>query len=124
MVIRRFSGLVLVFALVLSACGGGGISASNCDELIDETMSLFQRLVSDVDAEFAELTVEEFVATGGDLPSIETFEKDAQIIDELAVELGCSQGEIAAGVQTRIGQLVATSDLGRFLINAIRTGGL
>lgn len=115
--------VVLCFALFVSACSGG-ISASTCDELIDETMDLFQRLIDDVDSEFQDLTVEEFIATGGDLPSIETFEKDAEIIDELAVELGCSQSQIASGVQSQLGNLTAESDLGRFLIGAIRSGGL
>ena len=115
--------VVLCLALFVSACSGG-ISASTCDELIDETMDLFQRLIDDVDSEFQDLTVEEFIATGGDLPSIETFEKDAEIIDELAVELGCSQSQIASGVQSQLGNLTAESDLGRFLIGAIRSGGL
>lgn len=114
---------MLALAVFVSACGGG-ISASTCDELIDETMDLFQRLIDDVDSEFQDLTVEEFIATGGDLPSIETFEKDAEIIDELAVELGCSQSQIASGVQSQLGNLTAESDLGRFLIGAIRSGGL
>ncbi len=114
---------MLALAVFVSACSGG-ISASTCDELIDETMDLFQRLIDDVDSEFQDLTVEEFIATGGDLPSIETFEKDAEIIDELAVELGCSQSQIASGVQSQLGNLTAESDLGRFLIGAIRSGGL
>jgi len=124
MLIRRFLVLFLAFGLLASACGGESISASNCEELADETIELFQRLIDDVDAEFDDMSVEDFIATGGDLPSIEQFEQDAETIDELAVELGCTQTEIASAVQGRVGELTAQSDLGRFLIDAIRSGGL
>lgn len=124
MPIRRLLVLLAAIGLVASACGGDSISASNCDELVDETIELFQRLIADVDAEFEDMSVEDFVAIGGDLPSIEQFEQDAETIDELAVELGCTQTEIASAVQGRVGELTAQSDLGRFLIDAIRSGGL
>lgn len=125
MPIRRFLVILLVaIGLLASACSGDSISASDCDELVDETIELFQRLIDDVDAEFDDISVEDFVATGGDLPSIEQFEQDAETIDELAVELGCTQTEIASAVQGRVGELTAQSDLGRFLIDAIRSGGL
>jgi hypothetical protein len=123
MVIRRF--LLLLVALSLFAAGcGGSISAENCDELVDETIELFQRLIDDVDSEFDDMSVEDFLATGGELPSIEKFEEDAATIDELGAELGCTQTEIASAVQNRVGELTAESDLGRFLIDAIRAGGL
>lgn len=125
MPIRRFLVILLVaIGLLASACSGDSISASDCDELVDETIELFQRLIDDVDAEFDDISVEDFVATGGDLPSIEQFEQDAETIDELAVDLGCTQTEIASAVQDRVGELTAQSDLGRFLIDAIRSGGL
>lgn len=124
MSIRRLLVLLAAIGLLASACGGDSISASNCDELVDETIELFQRLIADVDAEFEDMSVEDFVAIGGDLPSIEQFEQDAETIDELAVELGCTQTEIASAVLGRVGELTAQSDLGRFLIDAIRSGGL
>lgn len=124
MPIRRFLMFIVAFGLLASACGGDSISASNCEELADETIELFQRLIDDVDAEFEDTSVEDFAATGGDLPSIERFEQDAETIDELAAELGCTQTDIASAVQSRIGELTATSDLGRFLIDSIRSGGL
>lgn len=114
---------MLAFGLLAAACGGS-ISASDCDELVDETMELFQSLIDDVDSEFEDMSVEDFLATGGDLPSVERFEEDAEKIDELATELGCTQSEISAEVQERADELTAESDLGRFLINAIRIGGL
>ncbi len=124
MLIRRALVLIVAFGLLASACGGDSISASNCEELADETIELFQRLIDDVDTEFEGMSVEDFVATGGDLPSIERFEQDAATIDELAAELGCTQTDIASAVQNRIGELTAKSDLGRFLIDSIRSGGL
>ncbi|GMQ93619.1 MAG: hypothetical protein BMS9Abin12_1099 [Acidimicrobiia bacterium] len=124
MLIRRILILLVAFGVLAAACGGGSISADNCDDLADETMQLFQNLIDDVDSEFEDMSVEEFIATGGDLPSIDRFKEDAVTIDELAAELGCTQSEIAAAVQQRLGDLTAESDLGRFLIDSIRSGGL
>lgn len=122
--IRRLLPLLFVLSLVAAACSGTSIEASTCDEVADETMALFQRLIDDLDSEFGDMTVEEFIDTGGDLPSIQKFEEEAATIDEIATELGCSQTEISAAVSSRVGELTAETDLGRFLIGAIRSGGL
>ena len=114
----------LLLALIAASCGGGEISADTCEEVVDETVELIQTLIDDVDAEFGELSVQDFIATGGDLPSVERFEASAEQIDAIAVELGCTQSEIAAGLEARVGELTASTDLGRFLIDAIRAGGL
>ena len=123
MVIARFLVLIVAFGLLAAACSDS-ISASNCDEIADESIALFQRLIDDVDAEFADMSMEEYLATEGGLPSVEQFEVDAATIDELATELGCTQPDIGAAVRKRTDELTAKSDLGRFLINAIRVGGL
>ena len=115
--------LLLMLSLVASACSSG-ISASDCDEVVDVTLDLIQRLIDDVDGEFGEMSVQDFIATGGDLPSIERFTEDASTIDEIAAELGCSQSEITAGVDARVGELTSETELGSFLIRAIRSGGL
>ncbi len=123
--IRTGARSILPLLLIaLSACGGSGVSASTCDEVVDETLALFQRLIDDVDAEFTDLTVEQFLETADDLPSLEDFEEDADRIDEIAADLGCTQSEISADVAARIGELDATTDVGRFIISALRSGGL
>lgn len=124
MVVLRVVALFLALSLVAAACGGSSISASDCTDITDETLALIQRLVDDVDAEFESMSVEDFVATEGDLPSVERFEQDAATIDDLAAELGCTQQEIGTEVRERLDELTAKSDLGRFIINAIRVGGL
>ncbi|MEE8486304.1 MAG: hypothetical protein V3S38_07150 [Acidimicrobiia bacterium] len=124
MVVLRVVALFLALGQVAAACGGSSISASDCTDITDETLALIQRLVGDVDAEFESMSVEDFVATQGDLPSVERFEQDAATIDDLAAELGCTQQEIGAEVRERLDELTAKSDLGRFIINAIRVGGL
>jgi hypothetical protein len=113
----------ILFAIVLAGCGGG-ISADDCEDITDETLALLQRLIDDIDAEFEELTVQDILAAEGDLPSLERFAADAEKIDQLAAELGCSQEEITAGVDARIGELVADTEVGQFVIDAIRSGGL
>ncbi len=115
--------VLLMLSLVASACSSG-ISASDCDEVVDVTLDLIQRLIDDVDGEFGEMSVQDFIATGGDLPSIERFTEDASTIDEIAADLGCSQSEITAGVDARVGELTSETELGSFLIRAIRSGGL
>lgn len=124
MQIRRILAFVLAFGLLVGACGGDSISASNCDELVDETMEMFQRLIDEVDLQFEGTSVDAFLATGEELPSIEQFETDARTIDDLAIELECSRQEVSSAVQARVGELTADSDLGRFIIGAIRSGGL
>jgi hypothetical protein len=70
------------------------------------------------------MTVEELNATGGDLPSVEKFEKEATKINEQAVELECSQTTIESLVAERVHRLEATTPIGQFMIEAIRSGGL
>jgi hypothetical protein len=123
MVRIRLCAAGVALAVLASSCGGG-ISADTCDEVVDVTMDLIQRLIDDIDGEFGDLTVTEFLASGEDLPSVSHFGEDAARIDEIAAELGCDPSAIAAGVDARIGELTATTDLGRFLIDAFRSGGL
>ena len=113
---------IAVFALVLAACGGG--QAETCDELAEETVNLMQELIEDVGKEVGNVSVEELIATGESLPSVEGFEEDAEKIDDRAAELGCTQTEIQNGVAARANQLEANTPIGQFLIEAIRDGGL
>jgi hypothetical protein len=121
---RRLLIVLLAVGLLAAACGGDSITATNCDELADETIGMFQRLILDVDSEFGDMTMQEFVASEEQLPSVEEFEEDAATIDELATDLDCSSEEMSAAVQDRLGELSAQSDLGRFLIDAMLAGGL
>jgi hypothetical protein len=116
--------VVAVFALVATACGGDRISASTCDEVVDETMALLQRLIDNVDEQSRDSTLDDYLASGEDLPSLDQFKEDAATIDEIAADLGCSRSEVSAAVDARVGELSAETQLGRFVINAIRSGGL
>ena len=120
---RAIAVITIVVALVTAACGGG-ISADDCGDITDETIALLQELLDDVDAESAGRSLEEFVDAEGDLPSLERFERDAATIDELAAQLGCTQAEISRAVEARLGELSTQTELGRFIVDAIRTGGL
>ena len=114
--------LAVVLALVLSACGGG--EPETCEDIADVTVDLMQDLIDDVEEEVGDMTVEELNATGGDLPSVEKFEKEATKINERAVELECSQTTIESLVAERVHRLEATTPIGQFMIEAIRSGGL
>jgi hypothetical protein len=114
--------LAVVLALVLSACGGG--EPETCEDIADVTVDLMQDLIDDVEEEVGDMTVEELNATGGDLPSVEKFEEEATKINEQAVELECSQTTIESLVAERVHRLEATTPIGQFMIEAIRSGGL
>lgn len=121
-VLYRTLLLAIAFALAVSACGGG--RPETCDEIADETINLMQELIDDVEEEVGEMSVEELIATQGDLPSVERFQEDAAKIDEQAIELGCTQIEIETAVTAKAGTLEATTPIGQFIVEAIRTGGL
>jgi NifB/MoaA-like Fe-S oxidoreductase len=114
----------LALSLLAAACGGDSITATNCDELTDETMAMFQRLIDEVDSEFGDTPMEELLTSGAPLPSVAEFEEDVTTLNELTTELGCNRDEIGAEVQSRAGELTAESDLGQFLIESIRAGAL
>ena len=114
--------LVLVLSLVLSSCGGG--QPETCEDIADVTIDLMQDLIDDVEEEVGDMTVEELNATGGDLPSVEKFEEEATKINERALELQCSQATIESLVAERVNQLEATTPIGQFMVEAIRSGGL
>lgn len=124
MVKLRILIVLLAFGLLAAACGGDSISATNCEELADETIEMFQRLIDDVDSEFGDMTMDEFVASGDELPDVERFEEDAATIDQLATDLDCAPDEMGPAVGERIDELSAQSDLGRFLIDAMRAESL
>ena len=62
--------LVLVLALVLSACGG---EPQTCGDIADVTVDLMQNLIDDVEKEVGDMTVEDLLATQGELPPVEEF---------------------------------------------------
>jgi hypothetical protein len=116
---------ILVLTLVATACGGGDeISASTCDEVVDETVQLFQRFIDDIDAEFADIGIEDFVERADDLESFNQFRDDAATIEQLSEELGCLDAEIAAGVAGQVGALTSETTVGRFVIDALLSTGL
>ena len=114
--------LTLVLALMLSACGGG--QPETCEDIADVTIDLMQDLINNVEQEVGDMTVEELVATQGDLPSVEQFQEEATKINEQALELQCSQTTIETLVAERVHELEATTPIGQFMIEAIRSGGL
>jgi hypothetical protein len=120
-VLYRTFLLGVVLVLALSACGG---EPRTCEDVADVTVDLMQDLIDDVEKEVGDMSVEELIETQGDLPSVEGFQEDAAKIDERAIELGCTQAEIQASVIEQSGRLEAATPIGRFIIEAIRTGGL
>ena len=114
--------MVFAIAVVSTACGSG-ISASNCDELADETLSLVQRLIDDVDAEAGDRSLSDFLASADELPSLDEYRSQSSEIDALAAELGCDADLTRQVLSARAGELTAETDLGRFIIQSIRTGG-
>ena len=121
---RRTLACFLVGIAIVSGCSSTGVSAESCEDIVDETIALFQRVIDDIDASYADVSVSEVLASDEPLPPIDRFRSDAERIDELAADLGCSEDEIRPAVAARIGELRAESELGRFLIDAFRIGGV
>ncbi len=113
----RNLAVALALLLMLTACGGG--EAQTCDEIATQTVDLIQDLIDDVDAEFEEMSIEEFLALGDDLPSLESFRTESEAIDERAAELGCTQTELAADVIAQADRLEANTELGEFVIELL-----
>ena len=120
----RTLACLLVGIAIVSGCSSTGISADSCEDIVDETIALFQRVIDDVDASYADASVSVVLASDEALPPIDRFRNDAEHIDELAADLSCTEDEIRPAVAARIGELRAESDLGRFLIDAFRIGGV
>jgi hypothetical protein len=107
---------------LFAACGG---RASTCSELADETIDLAQRLIDEVEDDIGDMTMDEILAAGGGgLPSLDRFRERAEAVNERAAELGCTQSELRALVQERVGELEATTPIGRLIVDGIRSGGL
>ena len=117
--------VALAIALVASACGGSDeITVSTCGEIVDETVQLFQRLIDEIDAEFADVGIEEFAERADDLESFTQFQEDASEIGALADELGCLDAEMAVGIASQVGSLTSETTVGRFVIDALISDGL
>lgn len=118
----RAAAVAVVVAVVLAACGAG--APRTCDEVADRTIELVQQLIDEAEEEIGEMTVDELLATGGELPAIERFAARSKEIDEWAAELGCSQTELRRGVLDRLDRLDADTPVGELIIDGIRRGGL
>lgn len=116
----RLVVVVLVLGLFGASCGGG--AAQTCDDIAVQTVDLIQELINDVDNEFEDLSIEQFLALGEDLPSLQSFREESEAIDARASELGCTQTEIAAGVLAESDRLTADTRLGEFVINLLTNG--
>jgi hypothetical protein len=113
--------VAVVLALVLSACSS---RPQTCEDIADVTVDLMQDLIDDVEKEVGDISVEEFAATQGELPSVEKFQDEARKIDERASELGCNRATVETLVAVRGSRLEASTPIGRFMIDAMMSGDL
>ena len=123
-VLRHLLVIATVLAVAVAACSS---QPETCDEIADETIVLMQTLIDDVEREFGEVSAEELIDrmfAGEELPSVTAFEEQAATLSERAGELGCTQDQLEEAVAGRTDQLIATTELGEFIIKAIKSGGL
>ena len=121
MTLRHVLGVLLVVGLVGSGCGG---EAATCEELADETIALAQTLIDDVEEGLDDVSLEELLETGFELPAVESFTEKSAKIDERATELGCTAAQMQQLVQARTGELSAETPIGRLIIDGIESGGI
>ncbi len=120
-VMKRLILLVVAAVVVAAACAS---QPETCDEVADETIELMQALIDEVESEVGEMSVQELLETGDDLPSVAAFERDAERLSNRASELGCTQDQLEVAVADRTDRLQATAPIGQFLVNAIKGGGI
>ena len=120
-VMKRLIPLVVAAVVVAAACAS---QPETCDEVADETIELMQALIDEVESEVGEMSVQELLETGDDLPSVAAFERDAERLSNRASELGCTQDQLEVAVADRTDRLQATTPIGQFLVNAIKGGGI
>ncbi len=120
-VMKRLIPLVVAAVVVAAACAS---QPETCDEVADETIELMQALIDEVESEVGEMSVQELLETGDDLPSVAAFERDAERLSDRASELGCTQDQLEVAVADRTDRLQATTPIGQFLVSAIKGGGI
>jgi hypothetical protein len=126
---RKVLALFLVLGLVLAACGGddngdGGDSgdavadAENCAAIADLATDQIQELLTDVE----ELSLDELA--GDETPeALGTFETQMNEIQERATELNCSDEELSALMEERVGDLEANGLVAEALLEQLQTEG-
>ena len=122
--LNRLSIVVVLVSLLATACSS---QPETCSEVADETIVLMQQLIDEVELEFEEMSIEDFIgfmASGEELPSVAAFEERAEDLSVRLGELGCTQDQLEADVADRVDQLEATNEIGQFLLDAIKGGGL
>lgn len=121
---KRIAASLAVVALLTTACSS---PPATCDEVADRTIDLTQDLIDDLEQEFANQSLDEIiqkVQAGDELPSMADYEQRAEALSDRAVELGCSEEEFEAALSAGSSRLQASSELGRFIIDATQRGGL
>jgi hypothetical protein len=112
---KRLTAIVLALALAAAACGDSG-SASSCDELVDEAVDLFQDALDSL----ADLTLEDAAELGDELPEeFETLETRGEELEAQSEELGCSEAELQARFDARVGDLTAEGPVAELILGGL-----
>ena len=117
---KKVLGLLLVLALMTSACGDDGgntdpAAAKSCDELTDVLFNLMQEAIDSV----ADMSLADFMDTAqSDMPAaISRLETMGDELQARAEVLECSDVEAQAAFCSRIGELRADSELAQLLVS-------
>jgi hypothetical protein len=123
-VLQRLVVIVVLVAVLGTACGS---QPATCDEVADRTIELAQDLIDDLGREVPDQSPEDIIdrlRAGDDLPSISKFERRARALGDRAADLGCTQDQLQQALVARADRLTATTELGEFIIEGIKRGGL
>lgn len=115
---RKMFVLVAVLGLVAGSCGGGA-SADSCEGVADEAVGIIQDMIDGFD----ELTLEDAMSMEGD-PAFVTDNTDKlEELGQKAEDLGCSEDEMTALFEDRVGNLKAETDMGQMMVDEIQSSG-
>lgn len=121
---RTLTTILVLFALLTSACSSAGYSSSSntCEELADEMVATIADLVTD-NAGVSEADVR---AAGADYhpENFGSYETRGNAIRARGEELGCSDDQLEELISTRLGSVNGDTYFGRILLEEIRTDGV
>ena len=115
---KKLITLIAGLALIVAACSSDG--EASCADIADEGIQLIQDFVDEV----SELSLEEIVGSGDDVPGLTDFEEEGERLQDKANDAGCSDEEMESLLNQRAGDLESDSEFGQLIIDSIRSEGL
>lgn len=115
---KRLIVLITAAGLLAAACGDSGGAASSCDALVDDGLELVQEMLD----ELSGMTFEDIAALGDEPPpALADLEERGAQLETRAQELNCSDAELDARFQEKVGDLTADGPFAELILEGIQS---